>query len=284
MIKLILSLSLFLFFTGCDFKQPPKEVDLDTIYDTLPLSEDMNNYPYTKKFKYVLDNSLYEKYSNTNIDINSSFNSIYFSDTFNRNLFYLDSELNLVFSLNKQKKSPKIASQLIQKKSWHTSDYPGNYLISMVKCYKPQEINSYTWMQIHGLEKKDANESIYYDYPLVKLTWERNMKNEYDHIWAVVTKSSPGVDEPKIYEWIDLGARPENTFSAELHIHKNILEIKIEYSTKSIQNVSYWKNVPSYFKAGIFIDSYLDGGEAAVSFSELRFENNESNVDNITHF
>lgn len=272
----ILSLiSLLLFLSACDLKQPPEDIDLDTIYDTLPSYSDTDTYPYIDSFKYVLESSHYESPDGSQFVVNENFRS---------DSFYLDRDQNLLFALYKEPNSQKTASQLIQKQTWHTSEDNGNYLISIARCYKPKEVDSYTWIQVHGVGKNDANRSVYYDYPLVSLTWERNMKDVYDHIWAVITKSSPGVDEPKIYEWVDLGARPDNFFAAEIHIVHNIMEIKINHSTLSIQNISYWEDVPSYFKAGISLGSYIDGGEAGVSFSELRYENNASNVENITHF
>lgn len=280
----ITMLSLLIFISACDLKKPPVETDADSIYDILPAYNTTSTYPYIEKFKYLLDNSLYQGENQDKLPIDENFHTLYYSEGFKQKTFYLDTDENLVFSLAKQENTHKVSSLLIQNNTWHTNEENGNYISSMARCYKPKNIQAYTWMEVHGEGKKDSNSSIYYNYPLVSLTWERNMKGEYDHIWAVVTKSSPGVNEPKIYEWIDLGARPNNFFLAEIQIRNNIMEIKINYSTISTQNVTYWENVPSYFKVGISLENYLDSGEAGVSFNELRYENNASNVENITHF
>ena len=273
MSHLIFTLLIILFFQGCDRKSPPPIIDLDTIYDEIPLFSSNDNP--SNQFDYVINNSLYEFPDGTVSPISSILQ--------NKN-FYLYDNLDLVFTLDKLSNSHKQSSRLIQKESWKTSDTNGNYIISKTHCYKPKSIDSYVWIELHGLYKKDANTSIYYNYPLVSLVWYRNFNNEYDHIWAIMTKSSPSEFEPKIYEYIDLGTRPDYIFPAEIHVKNNILEIKIEHSTRSTQNVSYWENVPTYFQAGITINNYQDGGEAAVSFNELRYESNESNVSNVTHF
>jgi|GEM_PF-3195046 hypothetical protein len=268
-------LLLFFLFWGCDLKQAPVEINFDTIYDTLPSYEEEESYPYDDTFQYVMNKSLYESPDANKTDLYGGFYDLYFSNLFLRESFYLDRDKNLVFTLKKEANTPKQTSRLIQKETWSTADSEGNYFISTLRCYKPKEIDSYTWAQVHGLD---------YNYPLVSLTWERNMNGQYDHIWAIMTKSSPGVNEPKIYEYIDLGKRPDDFFPAEIHIRENILEIKINYSTMTTQNVSYWENVPSYFRAGMYLDMYLDGGVAGVAFSDLRFENSETNVSFITHF
>jgi len=274
MLNVIYIILTLLIFEGCDRKSPPPAVDLDTRYDVIPSHNTNDIYPYSK-FSYVMNNSIYE-YPNGNTTQK-------FSNLSNSSL-YLDQDENILFTLDKESNSSKLSSKIIQKETWSTADKDGNYLISNIRCYKPHTIDAYTWAEVHGLHQVDANSSIYYNYPLVSLTWQRNKNNQYDHIWAIVTKSSPSEYEPKIYEYIDLGARPDYFFPAEIHVKNNILEIKINYSTISTQNVSYWKNVPTYFQVGISINNYKDGGEAGVAFSDLRYENNESNVSDITHF
>ncbi|WP_297439948.1 polysaccharide lyase family 7 protein [Sulfurimonas sp.] len=267
--------SLVLLFGGCNIKHPPKDVDLDTLFDTVPAFDANNPVPYDSTFQTLLDKSSYLAPDGNTSDSLHDFSS---------ENFYLDDENKLTFALNKTPASPRTASMLLQKQTWQTKDSEGNFYLSQVRCYKPKKIDAYTWMEVHGLKKLDDNQSIYYNYPLVKLVWKRNFNNLYDHIWAIMTKSTPSESEPKIYEYIDLGPRPDYIFPAEVHIRDNILEVKINYSTMTTQNVSYWEDVPSYFKVGISIEDYNDEGVAATAFSELNFEDNASNVSDITHF
>jgi hypothetical protein len=271
---LFIIFTLLLFFTGCNVKHPPKEINLDMLYDTIPTYDVNNTPPYKSIFKTLLDKSVYLSPDNNTTDS--------FDDLSTKN-FYLDKSGNLIFRINKTPISPKTTSMLLHKETWQTNDVEGNFFISELRCYKPKEIDSYTWMEAHGLKKLDANQSIYYNYPLIRLVWKRNFHNLYDHIWAIITKSTPNEYEPKIYEYVDLGARPDYTFPAEVHIHNNILEVKINYSVMTTQNVTYWENVPSYFKAGISLENYNYGGVAATAFRKLDFENNASNVSDITH-
>jgi len=284
---LFICFSFLLFINACDIKHPPEEVDPNAVFDVMDTYNSDSCYPYDT-YKSLLDKSLYkDKYGNVMI-LDDNFSKIYYnSSSFNKDLIHLDDENNLVFFIDKEKNSPKVSSKLLQKDTWFTSDEDGNYFISKLRFLKPENTNSYTVMQAHGVYKEDSNSSIYYNYPLLQIVWRRYYGSSdkiYDHLWAIVTKSAPGDDEPKIYEWIDLGPREDNEISLEVHISHNIMEVKLNYTTLTIQNVSYWERVPTYFDAGVSIDNYIDKGKACVVFKQLRFEDDPQNVENITHF
>ena len=277
----LIAISLLFILTGCDRQQPPKEIDLDTIYDTLPSYDAQSCYPYDS-FSTLFDKSFYYLNNLPAQKIDREFAQIYYESNFEKKALYLDYENNLILSKSKEKNSSTTRSLIAQSEPWFTSQT--HYFVSQVRAFKPKTLQRYSFMQAHGVFKQDANRSIYYNYPLVDIRWEREYDDRYDHLWAVIIKSSPSDDEPKIYDWVDLGARQDNHFSLEVHIAHNILEVKVDYKTKYIQNVSYWERVPTYFSAGVILNSYIDGGEAGVSFKELRFENDAANVENITHF
>jgi hypothetical protein len=56
---LFIIFTLLLFFTGCNIKHPPKEIDLDTIYDTIPAFDINNTPPYKSAFNTVLNKTFY---------------------------------------------------------------------------------------------------------------------------------------------------------------------------------------------------------------------------------
>jgi hypothetical protein len=278
-----------LLFVACDNKKPPLETNLDLSYDKVPVYSEINtSYPYSfEKFHNVLEQSNYQYPHAETIAQHAAY------DTFKSAAFYATQNGDLHFDLTKEQYQVKERSELRQvykdplsgefntSKGWRTSDNNGNFWLAQVRCYKPKETLAYTWMQVHGIDGvditlKDGTVVKSFNYPIIRLTWERYRDGVYDHLWAIVITSYPRED--KVYEWTDLGPRPNDFFDAEVHFQSNTLKVLIHGNIMLSYDVSYWEEEPSYFKAGLYINRYEDGGEASVAFRNLRFENNASMV------
>jgi len=260
---IVLSISIFVLL-GCDVKQPPSsesdDANLDLIYDALPeYNATTSVAPYDlDKFKDVLDKSKYQyPYDNTMIDYGEF-------DAYKAANFYADENEDFYLILNKPHNTQKQRSELREgPNSWSTADTRGHFWVAQLRCFKPTpDLQSYTFMQIHGTQDT-------YNYPILRLLWVRNRVGVYDHIWAIVIISNP--DEVKIYEWIDLGPRPDEFFDAAVYVVNNMMEIIINNNVIKTYNVSYWEDVQNYFKTGVYINLFEDGGVGAVAFRELHF-------------
>jgi len=266
----LVSITLLLFlFSGCDFHQPPTKVDQDLIYDKTPLYNDETSFPpYDyEKFQFLIDRSRLQLYKDgTTIDY-GEFNA-YKSPN-----FYVDSDENLHFTIDKSPETYKVRAELREGPdsiAWSTSDSEGHFWVARLKCFKPAVgISSYTWMQIHGTHTT-------YNYPILRLFWERMRDKKYDHLWAIVILSDPYSNN--IYEYIDLGVRSDNFFTAEVHVKDNIMDILINHKLIKTYNVTYWENVQNYFKAGVYINRFGDGGEVTAVFKSLDFFDDASKI------
>ena len=291
-ISTIVSIFTILLFNACDRKQVPVEPDLDLIYDKVPLyDENKALIPYSfDKFKDILNQANYQYPHAETIARAAEY------DAFKTSTFYANQDGDFYFTVSKEFNEPKVRSELRQvyiepisgdfnsSNGWKTSNSNGNYWISDVKCFKPNALQSYTWMQVHGIDGgnvvlKDGTIVKSYNYPFIRLTWNRYQYGIYDHLWAVIIISYPR--SPKIYEWVDLGSRPDDFINAEVHIQSNILTIIINHVSVYTRDMTYWEDEPNYFKAGVYINRYEDGGTAVVAYRNIRFENNASKV---THY
>lgn len=289
---LALLLSFLLLLSACDNKQAPIEPNLDLIFDALlPYSETNASAPYSlEKFQSVLNQSNYQyPHAETIVDKGEY-------GEFKSDAFYLNEDGDFHFALRKDYNTVKERSELRQvcrnpqtgefdtNSGWKTSDKEGNFWVAEVRCFKPEVTQSYTWMQVHGINGTDItlNDGTVvrsFNYPIIRLTWERYRDGVYDHIWAIVITSYPRT--PKTYDWIDLGPRPDNFFKAEVHFQNNIMKVIINEILMTSYDVTYWEEEPNYFKAGIYINRFDDGGEAYIAYRKLRFDTNDSQI---THY
>ncbi|MEA3522267.1 MAG: polysaccharide lyase family 7 protein, partial [Campylobacterota bacterium] len=260
---------LTLFFSGCDFHKPPEEVDLDLIYDEIPpYSEATSFAPYDyDTFRPVIDRSkLQLYYDGVAIDYGGF-------DNYKSSNFYVDSDENLHFTIDKVPETYKTRAELREGPdlySWSTADLEGHYWVATLRCLKPAKgVSSYTWMQIHGTSDT-------YNYPIIRLLWEREKNDAYDHLWAVTILSDPYSNN--IYEYTDLGPRPDGFFSAEVHVRNNIMDILINHTLIKTYNVTYWQEIQNYYKAGVYINRFGDGGEVSAIFKSLNFFDDPSNI------
>ena len=267
--------------SGCNRRHPPQNIDPDLVYDTIPLYDKNNSFaPYEfDKFKAVLDQTKLQIYTDQGGTPDSNNTTVKSGEFEGKKFkeFYADKQGNLHFTISKDKDTYKVRSELKEDPvTWSTADTEGHYWVATLKCLKPKPgINSYTWMQIHGTQDT-------YNYPILRLFWERDRrKTIYDHLWAVIIVSDP--DTPKIYEYVDLGARPNDYFTAEVHIKNNIMDIIINRQVKRSINVTYWQDVQNYYKAGVYINRYGDGGTVSAIFKELHFYDQSSDVVSVHH-
>jgi len=250
----LLAFVFIIFISACNLRKPPKTLDPDLVYDAIPLYENNTSFPPYDfdKFKPVIDQSKLQIFKDDGLSSDTNNTTVDYGEFDGKKFpeFYVDTQENL-------------------------SDTEGHYWVATLKCLKPKTgISSYTWMQIHG-----TNDS--YNYPLLRLFWVRDREGIYDHIWAIIIIT--GSDADRIYDYIDLGARPSDFFSAEVHIKNNILDILINHQLKATRNVTYWQDVQNYFKAGVYIDRYGDGGAVSAIFKELHFYDQSSDVVSVHH-
>jgi hypothetical protein len=261
--KQLFLLLVVLFFTfGCDYHKPPKEIDLDSIFDPTPVyNESEAKAPNdVEKFQDVLKRCKLQLYrEGISVDYDA------FED-YKSPQFYVDSEENLVFSIDKEANTYKTRSELREgpeENEWYVDDSTGHFWIANLQVLKPDVgVDSFTWMQVHGTTDT-------FNYPIIRLFWERQRNGEYDHLWSVVIISD--AYDSQVYEYTDLGARPEGFFRAEVHFKNNIMDIIINHNLIKTYNVTYWQGVKNYFKAGVYINRYGDGGAVTARFSELHF-------------
>lgn len=265
--KILIFSILTLLVLGCDRRKPPEDtftqiINDDSVYDKTPIYNEGTSYcpDDIPKFQDVLDHSKYQyPDNNTTVDYND-FNG------YKTKNFYVNEDNDFYFVLSKVKDSTKVRNELRegpQSREWQTSDSNEHSWVTKVRCFKPKVgITSYTWMQIHG-----TNDT--FDYPILRLLWVRSRNGIYDHIWSIVIISNPG--DAKIYEWTDLGKRPNDFFDAAVYVQNNTMKININNNTIRTYDVSYWKDVSNYFKAGVYLNIFQDGGDAVVAYRELQF-------------
>ncbi len=258
--KILLVLLAFV-LVGCDMRHPPSQtVNDDSTYDELPdYDPDLSFYPYdTQAFQTVLNHSKLQHPDNTVVVDYTAFTNV------KAPYFYTDSEGILHMSIAKEANASKTRTELREgPSSWSLKEGENHTFSATLQCLKPKPgITSYTWMQIHGTTET-------YNYPILRLLWQREYKNLYDHLWAILIVSDPY--QPTLYQWIDLGPRPEGYFTCEVIIEGMIMSILINHEPIDTHNISYWANVDNYFKAGVYIDRYEDGGEVSVLFKSLEY-------------
>lgn len=150
-------------------------------------------------------------------------------------------------------------SELRQEVEWKTSSSSSKKIIGNLKIFNPStsSLNQFTFMQIH-----DSGSSP--NKPLVRLVWLRNRNGIQDHLWCIRRTSVNN----NTYEYTNLGPRPGGFFKCEILVVNNQLRVKINDTTKVNKNVSYWANLNSYYKAGVYLQ---DEGTAKVQFDTLRY-------------
>ncbi len=257
---IFLTIIFFLFGCGLDLNKPPAKKDLDSIYDKIAVYDESKTHSFYDdgRFLNLIEHSKLQLFLD---DTSTEYTELI---NFKSPQFYVDEEDNLNFTIYKEFNSSKVRSEIKEwpkSLEWSTADKDKHSWIATLKCLKPKVgISSYTWMQIHGNFET-------YNYPILRLIWERNKSGVYNHIWAMIILSNP--HEDRVYEYVDLGEKPEGFFTAEVDVQDNIMKIIINNKLIKTYNVTYWQDVQNYYKAGVYIDRFGDGGEASVIFKDL---------------
>lgn len=160
----------------------------------------------------------------------------------------------------------KNRSELRQMDEWYTSASTWQKIIGEVKVFYPEtpSLNQFTFMQIHDSGTEDDHVTEIYNKPLIRLAWIRDRGGADDHLWAIIRLSS-SIDS---FEYINLGSRPDSFFKCEIKVKNNKMRVRINNETKLELDVSYWEQLRSYFKSGVYLQSE---GTAKVQFRKLKY-------------
>jgi len=142
-----------------------------------------------------------------------------------------------------------------------------------------------TYLQVHnsgnGSSKRGGTGEGYIPHPLLRVVYEANRDGKTDHYWAIIknnnidcgsksgNKGTPICKDS--YIKLDLG--PVNTNKSthfDIAVGNSQLLITVDGQTKVNHDISYWKNLHSYFKAGIY--NQFKNGTSEVHFSSLDYK------------
>ncbi len=179
---------------------------------------------------------------------NSSYNAKYSCkngkfDKFSNRYFYLQNGRYMTFQMCGYKNR----SELREVKDWYVSSKNKIKIIAKILIEPMQNIKEFTFLQIHS----EFNFNKIINKPLLRIVWRKKYKDKKSHIWAIIRKS---IKKHK-YQKIDLGKSSQNFFRITIKIKNNILSIFKNNQKISQTNVKYWKKIPSYFKAGVYLQS-----------------------------
>lgn len=208
--------------------------------------------PYsTSKFQDVLDDSkLQAPDSSTKIDYGD------FSKACNSYFYVKDGRMTFKVTGDAKR------SELRQKKEWKTSDSTANKMIGYVEVEDPEstDLDETTFMQIH-----DNNDGI--NAPLLRLSWIRSRDSYESYYWATIKTDT--CKKCKNYEKFPIGPWKNSPVKFEVRVQSNNLTIKrFDKTVVSNFNVSYWKNLSNYFKAGIYNQ---DSGTGTSTWTSLKY-------------
>ncbi|MDP5255355.1 MULTISPECIES: polysaccharide lyase family 7 protein [unclassified Vibrio] len=159
-------------------------------------------------------------------------------------------------------------SELRQVNNWYTSDTQYlNKMIANVLVDDPLtgEVDEITFLQVHDV----TSNSNAINLPLVRIVWMREYDDVSDHYWAIIKEDA--CESCKNYAKIDLGEYRDSAVKFEIRIENNALTIKRDSVTHSEINkldISYWGELESYFKAGVYNQ---DSGTGRVQFESLKY-------------
>ncbi|TKF86445.1 polysaccharide lyase family 7 protein [Vibrio breoganii] len=134
-----------------------------------------------------------------------------------------------------------------------------------------------TFLQIHNKETVNGGDGI--PHPLLRVVYELDRDGKEGHYWAVLKNNAVDCkgdnyipDDPRCddaYDYIDLGEADTSAFTKfELIVQENKLSIKVNDVTKADKDISYWEDLLSYFKAGVY--NQFEDGESEAHFRALK--------------
>lgn len=226
-------------------------------------------YNYTK-YQSVLDDSKLQAPDSSTVAIaQGDFEGEY------NDYFYIPSSGNkwMTFQIGPDE---KMRSELRQMDNWYTSDATANKMIGEILISEKGSADEITVMQVHD-DPNDTSNGI--NKPLVRIAWLEKQKETgassytYDSYFAIVktgTCSSDCTDYVK-YALADYSSSESTKF--EIRVEDNELTIKVDGVAHDEFNgfdVSYWEDLPSYFKAGAYIQSDTSP-DVEVQFETLKY-------------
>ncbi len=217
--------------------------------------------PYDlSKYQPVLDDSKLQAPTSSTLLPRGSFKSQY------NQYFYIPDSGNqwMTFEVT----GDHARSELRQITEWYTSDTSTLYkMIGNVLVVDPMEgeVDEITFMQVHDV----TNNNNAINKPLVRLVWMRDYRGLSNHYWAVI--KADACESCSNYDKIDLGEYRDSAVKFEVRIENNTLTIKrdsIAHPELNKYDISYWGDLESYFKAGVYNQ---DSGTGIVQFESLRY-------------
>lgn len=157
-------------------------------------------------------------------------------------------------------------AELRQMREWKPKDaIASNSTVGMrgevdLKFPSTPSLLQYTFAQIHTTGNLGNPTK-----PFLRLVWMREKEGRSDGIWAVVRQSV----FQNVTEWYYLTSRRDGLMSFDITMKQSGLFVSIDNKMLFSDNdVSYWNDVESYFKAGAYLQ---DEGEARVGFNSLEY-------------
>lgn len=174
--------------------------------------------------------------------------------------FYVGKEGYLTFCGDKNETHGIFRNELREgPEEWHVSSPTPIAMRGEAKCYRNNEITTYTWMQIHASHP--------FSYPLLRLVWLKTKNGVKDHLWAVIMESLD-IEAPRVF--YDMGPRPEDFFPFSVTVQANNMSVEVNGVVRDF-NVTFWQEKSSYFKVGFYITKHDELGYGCVQFQSLEY-------------
>lgn len=151
-----------------------------------------------------------------------------------------------------------------------------------VKNSEPKR-DEMTFLQVHNSGTKNVrglSVEGYIPHPLLRVVYDADRSGMQDHYWAVIknnavncgSKSGNKGTAPckKAYKRFDLGpVNPEAPTHFDIIVGNQKLVIKVDGEVKVDHDISYWKHLFSYFKAGVY--NQFKNGKSEAHFYTLDY-------------
>ncbi|WP_242620281.1 polysaccharide lyase family 7 protein [Shewanella maritima] len=147
----------------------------------------------------------------------------------------------------------------------------------------PSKNDAMTYLQVHN-KGIDDDGTGYIPHPLLRIVYEKSRKGYNDYYWAIIKNNAvncssksgnKGSAECK-NAYLKL---PLTAYDSEQPTHFDIivgdqkLVVKVDGVTKVNHDISYWKHLLSYFKAGVY--NQFENGKGEAHFYNLEYKVNK---------
>jgi len=142
-----------------------------------------------------------------------------------------------------------------------------------------------TFLQVHnsgnGESPRGTSGEGYIPHPLMRVVYEAERSGKKDHYWAIIKNNAvdcgsksgnKGTTECKnAYIKLDLGpVDPKAPTHFDIVVGNSKMLINVNGETKVDHDISYWKHLHSYFKAGVY--NQFKNGTSEVHFKSLEYK------------